>query len=208
MRKKEIKLLGLIVIIEILLIILLGVLNQQVDEEEITSIIQPLTNYTEVAPSVEHIEMPLDDAEVLPVVKAWDDIPLDYDLQVALYDKCEELNISFWFMLSLLESESSYRANAKGDGGNSIGYMQINKVNWERMKTQYGLDVHQPLDNLYCGCYMVAELFEKYDTEEKVIMGYKCGESRMKKLIKEGRTISGVKKVLNRKEELEQAHEN
>ena len=120
--------------------------------------------------------------------KVYFDIPLSKEMQDYIRSNCEKYDVPFELVIALIDVESSFRETVVSST-NDYGLMQINKVNWERMKTQYGLDVHKPLDNLYCGCYMVAELFDKYDTEEKVIMGYKCGESRMKKLIKEGRTI-------------------
>lgn len=138
--------------------------------------------------------------------KVWSDIQLTEEEQIALWDKCKELDINYWFMLALIESESNFKADAVGDHGNSVGYMQINKVNWKRMKEQYGYDVNVPLDNLMCGAVMFAELANKYDTIEEVVMGYKCGEGRAKELISQGFVLSCVEKITNRSIELQNLH--
>lgn len=142
-----------------------------------------------------------------PVIKkVWDDIPLTEDEQVALWDKCHELNVNYWFILALLESESNYDADATGDSGKSVGYMQINKANWERMKTTYGLDVHEPKENLLCGATIFWELANKYDTITQVVMSYKCGETRAKELLEQGIILSCVETITNRAMELENTH--
>lgn len=139
--------------------------------------------------------------------KVWDDIKLTEDEQIALWDKCKELEINYWFILALCESESSFRPDAVGDNGNSVGYMQINKCNWDRMAKEYGLDVHEPLDNLLCGAVIFAELANKYDTIERVVMSYKCGESKAKSLIADGFVLRCVEEITNRAIELQNAHQ-
>lgn len=137
--------------------------------------------------------------------KTFDDIPLTEVEQIALWDKCHELDVNYWFVLALLESESDYRF-VTGDSGNSVGYMQINKCNWERMKTQYGLDVNEPVDNLLCGATIFWELANKYDTITQVVMSYKCGESRAKQLLEQGVVLSCVDEIAQRAMELENMH--
>lgn len=113
-----------------------------------------------------------------PEFVAYEDIPLSHEEQIHMQQTCQELNVSYEFCLAIMESESTFRADAVGDGGESIGYFQINRVNWERMATDYGLDVNNPLDNIECGVRIIWELFEKYSDPYLVIMCYKCGESR------------------------------
>lgn len=106
------------------------------------------------------------------------ELPLDPEIQIYMYEVCEEYNLSFAFAAMVMESETHFNPAAVGDGGESVGYFQINEVNWERMATEYGLDVHDPKDNIKCGVVMLTELFEKYQDPYLVLLAYKCGESR------------------------------
>lgn len=157
---------------------------------------------------VEIIESPVAEPieEVVEVQKVWDDIKLTKLEQTVLWNKCEELHLNYWLILALCESESSFIPDAVGDSGNSIGYMQINKCNWDRMNDEYNLDVHEPIDNLVCGAVIIRELLDKYETITQVIMSYKCGESRAKELLEQGVVLSSVETIVNRAIELEQIH--
>lgn len=106
------------------------------------------------------------------------ELPLDTEMQIYMYEVCEEYNLSFAFAAMMMESESHFNPEAVGDNGKSVGYFQINKANWERMATEYGLNVHDPKDNIKCGIIILTELFEKYEEPYLVIMAYKCGERR------------------------------
>jgi len=121
-----------------------------------------------------------------PEFIAYEDIPLSEQEQIHMQRICKELNVSYEFCLAIMESESTFRADAVGDGGESIGYFQINRVNWERMATDYGLDVNDPMDNIECGVRIIWELFQKYNDPYLVIMCYKCGESRGMDLYEQG----------------------
>lgn len=170
------------------------------EKAEMPKVKAEIKNYTPTVIEVVRKEEP---KKTTPV---WTDVPLTAEEQIALYEKCEELEINYWFLIALCESESSFIPDAVGDSGKSIGYMQINKCNWERMKTDYGLDVHEPIDNLLCGAYIFKELATKYDTITQVVMSYKCGESRAKELLEQGIVLSAVEELTNRTIELENAH--
>lgn len=130
----------------------------------------------EVTRQQDKLQTPAPVAE--PEFVAYEDIPLSYEEQIHMQQICQELNVSYEFCLAMMESESSFRADAVGDGGESIGYFQINQVNWERMAEEYNLDPHDPMDNIECGVRIIWELFTKYSDPYLVIMCYKCGESR------------------------------
>lgn len=113
-----------------------------------------------------------------PEYAAYDDVPLPEDLQIFMQEKCDELDISYEFALALMETESSFDANAVGDGGNSIGRMQINKCNWQRMADDYGLDVADEFDNVAAGLVILRELFDQNPDPYYVILCYKAGIGR------------------------------
>lgn len=110
------------------------------------------------------------------------ELPLDPEMQIYMYELCEENKLSFAFAAMVMESETNFDPVAVGDDGESVGYFQINQVNWERMATEYGLDVHDPEDNIKCGVVMLTELFEKYEDPYMVLLAYKCGERRGREL--------------------------
>lgn len=110
------------------------------------------------------------------------ELSLDPEMQIYMYEVCEEYGLSFAFAAMMMESESQFNAAAIGDGGESIGYFQINRVNWERMANEYGLDAHDNRDNIKCGVILLSELFEKQDDAYWVILCYKCGERRGREL--------------------------
>lgn len=140
----------------------------------------------------------------------YDEIPLDADTQEYTHKLCDELSISYAFALAMMESESSFNAEASGDSGNSIGYMQINKCNWARMEEEYGLDVHDPKDNIAAGLYIMRELFEENEDPYRVILCYKAGKSKGTELYESG-IFKGksfdCEALCKRAQEIEKAHE-
>lgn len=140
--------------------------------------------------------------------RAYDDIPLDPELQIYMQEQCDEMDICFKFALALMESESSFQIDAVGDGGNSIGLFQINRINWARME-EMGIDVNTPEGNIKAGLTMLQELFEKHDDVYWVIICYKAGEYRGQKLWEDGCFITkdyDCPAICRRAEEIEREH--
>lgn len=131
----------------------------------------------------------------------FDFLSLDDEYQIYMEERCAELGLDFFLAASLMFSESSFRADAVGDNGKSIGFFQINEVNWETMSDKYGLDVFVPLDNIECGLIIFYKLMDKYGDSTTAIQCYKCGESRGKKLLKEGKVLSSIEGIIERADE-------
>lgn len=107
------------------------------------------------------------------------DVPLDYDLQVFIIQTCEELNIDAAVVMAMIFYESSYQADAVGDGGNSLGLMQIQE-RWheERMERLGVTDLFDPYQNVTVGIDLLAELLDEYDGNvEMALMAYNAGRS-------------------------------
>lgn len=113
-----------------------------------------------------------------PEFIAYEDVPLPEDIQIYMQQECKELDISYEFALALMETESSFNADAVGDGGNSIGRMQINRCNWQRMADDYGLDVNDEKENVAAGLRILRELFDINPDPYYVILCYKAGTGR------------------------------
>ena len=104
-----------------------------------------------------------------------DDIPLDYETQAYLRAACDESGVPFELALAIIRKESTYQ-NITGDGGDSIGYMQVQpKWHQERMQRLGVTDLTHPLSNFRVGCDYLAELMDKYPTEE-ALTAYNSGK--------------------------------
>lgn len=103
-----------------------------------------------------------------------DDIPMDYETQAYLRAACDESGVPFEMALAVIRKESTYQ-NITGDGGDSIGYMQVQpKWHQERMQRLGVTDLTHPLSNFRVGCDYLAELMDKYPTEE-ALTAYNSG---------------------------------
>ena len=103
-----------------------------------------------------------------------DDIPMDYDTQACLRAACEESGVEYELALAVIRRETEYR-NITGDGGNSIGFMQV-QPRWhgDRMERLGVTDLSDPLSNFRVGCDYLAELLAKYPLEE-ALTAYNSG---------------------------------
>lgn len=108
-------------------------------------------------------------------------------VQVYLWCLCEDRELDYYTVLSLIERESRYRYDASGDGGNSKGYMQIQE-RWhkDRMQEEGVADLCDPYGNIRVGLNFLDELYEKYGSMSKALMAYNMGESRAKQLWEQG----------------------
>lgn len=107
------------------------------------------------------------------------DVPLDYDLQVYIIQTCEELNIDAAVVMAMIFYESSYQADAIGDGGDSLGLMQIQE-RWhkERMERLDVTNLLHPYQNVTVGIDFLAELIDEYDGNvEKALICYNTGRA-------------------------------
>lgn len=175
------------------------------DEEpaEVHVKIEPIPTAEMFAHDVEKVYMEwLEESEAEEIKTApYEFISLDEELQIYLEERCAVHELDFFLMASLMFSESSFRTTAVGDNGNSIGLFQINKVWWQVMADK-GLDVKQPKDNIEIGLIIFEELMDKTGWDaEKAIQYYKCGESRGKKLWKQGKKLSSIKGIIDRANE-------
>ena len=96
----------------------------------------------------------------------YENIPLEPELQELVWQACEESGCPYELALSVIWHESRYQ-NVNGDGGNSIGYMQIQpKWHQDRMEKLGVTDLSDPLSNFRVGCDLLSELLDKYSVED------------------------------------------
>lgn len=107
-----------------------------------------------------------------------EDIPLPADLQVTLHDAAEEFGVDYELALAVIWQETNFQ-NVTGDGGNSIGYMQVQeRFHGDRMADLGVTDLTDPCSNFRVGCSYLAEMIERYDgSTEMALVAYNAGPS-------------------------------
>lgn len=83
-------------------------------------------------------------------------------MQVYTYILCKQYGVDYEMTFALIERESRCVWNATGDGGASVGLMQIaEKWQKERMEKLNCTDLMQPFQNVRVGVDILSELQEK-----------------------------------------------
>ena len=140
----------------------------------------PDTEVSAPQPDVEIIQPTLVEPEMEPptpteTTPVRDDIPLDAETQRLLYQACDEKGIPYELALAVIQQETNYR-NIVGDGGDSVGYMQVQQ-RWHssRMERLGVTDLSDPYGNFLVGCDYLAELLNKNRGLEWALHAYNGG---------------------------------
>lgn len=146
---------------------------EQIEKTDATTIIKE----ERVEEDVITIEQPNLVIETIPT-KTYYDVPLSEDLQDYIFALCEERGVDPAIVIAMIGKESVYNPDAVGDGGNSLGLMQI-QPRWhkERMKRLETSNLFNPYDNVEVGIDLIAELMAKGKSIEWVLMAYNGGAS-------------------------------
>lgn len=131
-----------------------------------------------------------DDAEIIEATPTLlPSIPLDKEIQMAIYEICEGDNELFCAAMAIAYKESRFDPEAIGDNGRSIGMMQINQ-RWhtERMERLGVTDLLNPIQNAAVGIDCLKELSSTFGwvDGEKVYMAYNAGCGQASEWIKDG----------------------
>ena len=126
-----------------------------------------------------------------------DDVPLDAETQLLLWQACEETGIVYELALAVIWQETDFR-NIQGDGGDSYGYMQVQqRWHMDRMKRLGVTDLSDPYGNFLVGCDYLAELANRDRGIEWMLHAYNGGASYANELAKAGEVSQYAKDVLN-----------
>ena len=131
-----------------------------------------------------------------------EDIPMDAELQKFLYQACTETGVQYELALAVVRQETSFR-NINGDGGDSIGYMQV-QPRWhsDRMARLGVTDLADPYSNFLVGCDYLAEMIDKDKGVEWALMAYNGGPSYANDMAEDGRVSEYASDVLTYMNEL------
>lgn len=129
-----------------------------------------------VTAQAEYVEVECATAELTQQPLLYD-VPLDEEVQFHIAYLCEEANIPAGVVIAMIERESYYTADAVGDNGNALGYLQIwEKWHSDRMERLGVTDLLDPIENITVGVDILAELLAKYDGNiEMALTAYNCG---------------------------------
>jgi soluble lytic murein transglycosylase-like protein len=189
----------------LVLVLLLVDMDAEVHEEEPAQVTQfetglqpiPVVQAAYKAPIVIEAEAAPQATEQIDVDPTRDDIPLDKDAQVLLYEACGETGVPFELALAVIWKETRFQ-NISGDGGNSVGYMQVQeRFHWDRMERLGVTDLADPYGNFLVGCDYLAEMLDKERGVEWALMAYNGGPSYANNMAKAGKVSQYATDVLN-----------
>lgn len=105
------------------------------------------------------------------------DVPLYECLQRHIIQLCQTYEVDPAIVFALIRYESNYDPHAVGDGGDSIGLMQI-QPRWhsERMEQLGCTDLYDPYQNVTVGISILAEKLAQYDSVGEALTAYNAGD--------------------------------
>ena len=117
-------------------------------------------------------------------------INLDATTQWAIYDVCDRDNQLFCMVMAIAWVESQHKTGTIGDGGDSIGMMQINtRWNTNRMERLGVTDLTDPVQSAMVAVDLLRELVEVYDLEigsHELAMFYNMGPTGARRAMDAG----------------------
>ena len=140
--------------------------------------------------------LPMDNArELWSVERDKQDTPLlsadlDATTQWAIYDVCDRDDQLFCTVMAIAWKESLYQTDIIGDGGDSIGMMQINtRWNTDRMERLGVTDLTDPVQSAMVAVDLLRELAETFDSgisDTTTLMAYNMGPTGARRAIDAG----------------------
>lgn len=99
-------------------------------------------------------------------------------MQIYTYIVCKNYGVRYELVIALIERESGYVFDKVGDDGHSMGYMQIYEdYHEDRMEKLNCTDLMNPYQNILVGVDYLAELIDKYGTQQDALTAYNYGQT-------------------------------
>lgn len=134
--------------------------------------ISPVTDFSVEVDEVVVEEEKADTAQNIALY----DVPLEADLQIHIIEQAEAHGIDPAIIFAMCYRESSYDPSDIGDGGNSLGIMQVQpRYHRERMERLGCTDLLDPFQCVTVGVDYLAEQLERYGDIEKALTAYNAG---------------------------------
>lgn len=141
---------------------------------------EPATEPPETVAATEEATESTEPPEVTEVTEPayiFFDVPLSEDLQIHIFESCEEYGIDPAIIVAMAKVESNYNADNIGDGGASLGLLQI-QPRWHsgRMDKLGCPDLFDPFQNVTVGVDYLCEQLNRYGGNmEKALTAYNKG---------------------------------
>lgn len=115
-----------------------------------------------------------EESEVAPVQLY--DIPLSAELQQDIRELAERYEVSYELVLAVIMTESSGKTDAVGDGGASVGLMQIQPKWYSELIAETGLSVDKPIENVELGIRILLGFIEENEGSlDRALKQYNSG---------------------------------
>ena len=104
------------------------------------------------------------------------DVPLDVELQLHIIEEADKHGIDPAIVMAMAYTESTYKTDAVGDGGKSMGLLQI-QPRWHsaRMDKLGCTDLLDPYQNVVVGIDYLCDLLSKYGDIGEALTAYNRG---------------------------------
>lgn len=145
-----------------------------------------------VEPQLVGLTYPVAD-QVAPAARVVQEVPLEPELQEALWQACDQHGVPYEVALAVAETESHFDLDADNDS--CVGVMQINRVNFGWLREQ-GIDPATSAGNIQAGVLMLGQHMAAYGDWHKALMAYNCGAGGASKLWAQGYTSSGYSRLV------------
>lgn len=114
------------------------------------------------------------------------DVPLDEDIQDYIRELASEEDLPVELILAIIGAESNYDPCAVSKTGD-YGLMQINAINHEWLREDYGItDIMDPYQNIKGGVMILSKYRSLFDTLEETVIAYNRGPTGARRLLAEG----------------------
>lgn len=144
-------------------------------------------------------QMPKSKAEIVAEANfkayTWD-VPLEEDLQKYIVELADRYNLEPELILAVIGQESNFKPDAVGDGGDSIGLMQVQEKHHEaRIKSLGVTDLEEPYQNVLVGTDYLAECIGKGSVEYG-LMSYNGGKAYADEMLATGQVSDYAEGVM------------
>lgn len=151
----------------------------------------------------EEVEEVVEPAEPEEPKVTYYDVPLDHALQDHIFAICEEYSVNPTLIIAVIEKESTFRIDAVGDSGSSLGLMQIQpRWNTERMNRLGCPDLLNPYQNITVGVDILAGYLNSGRSLEWSLMAYNGGPSYANKWYSQGVISDYARTIISRSKTL------
>lgn len=141
--------------------------------ETLLSKTEPLEHENDMLPA--ELLTDNEESEVAPEQLLYD-IPLSAEHQQDIRELAERYEVSYELVLAVIMTESSGKTDAVGDGGASVGLMQIQPKWYGELITESGLSVDKPIENVELGIRILLGFIEENDGSlDKALKQYNSG---------------------------------